>query len=105
MDGFVKAIEVAELPPGRGVEVHLGERQIALFNTGGEFFAVDSACPHQGGPLADGYLECTNLVCPWHAWTFDLKTGVSPDDPESKVTRYDVKVESGQVFVRLESIR
>lgn len=103
MDAFRKAIDVAELPPGGGVEVHLGERQIALYNVGGEFFAVDAACPHQGGPLANGYLEGTTVVCPWHAWSFDLKTGVCPDDPESKVARYDVKVESGQIFVRLES--
>ena len=103
MDGFVKAIDVAELAPGRGVGVLLGEHEIALFNVGDEIFALDAVCPHQGGPLAEGYLEGTNIVCPWHALSFDLRTGVSQDDPESKVARYDVKVVSGQVFIRLES--
>ena len=42
---------------------------------GGKVFAVQGECPHRGGPLADGLTGGSTLVCPLHAWKFDLETG------------------------------
>jgi nitrite reductase (NADH) small subunit len=43
----------------------------------GEIFAVQAECPHRGGPLADGLVGGTTLICPLHAWKFDLASGAA----------------------------
>ena len=91
-----------EVPPGASKVVRIKDRSIALFNWDGIFYALDNTCPHQGGPLGEGYLEASGVVsCPWHGWTFDLKTGVSPIDADLKVGCYRVVVDKGQIIVEL----
>jgi NAD(P)H-dependent nitrite reductase small subunit len=93
----------AELPPGASKVVEVKDHVVAIFNLNGEFYALDNVCPHQGGPLGEGYLEETGVVsCPWHAWNFDIRTGVSPIDPEVKVRCYPVRVESGELIVQID---
>jgi nitrite reductase/ring-hydroxylating ferredoxin subunit len=106
-----------ELPPGSRKLVRVKGRPIALFNIGGEFFALLNRCPHQGGSLVDGVL--TGLVqsrepgrydysrrgeilrCPWHGWEFDVRTGQSWCDPgKVQVKNYAVAVEPGQAVVQ-----
>jgi nitrite reductase/ring-hydroxylating ferredoxin subunit len=41
-------------------------------------------------------------MCPWHAWTYDVRSGESTVNPELKVARYDVKVEDGEILVKLD---
>jgi nitrite reductase (NADH) small subunit len=92
-----------EIPPGGSKVVEVKEHVVAIFNFGGEFHALENTCPHQGGPLGEGYLEETGVVsCPWHGWTFDLKTGVSPIDPDMKVRRYAVRVEDGEIILEID---
>ena len=91
-----------EVPPGASKVVQVRDHSIALFNWDGTFYALDNTCPHQGGPLGEGYLEANGVVsCPWHGWTFDLKTGVSPIDADLKVGCYRVLVDKGQIIVEL----
>ena len=98
MSTFVRVAAASDVAPGSGLCVEAQGRQIALFNVDGTFYAVDNTCPHRGGPLAEGELEGATVTCPWHAWQFDLTTGESLTD-DSKVDRYDVKVEGGDVLV------
>ena len=64
------------IPPGEGRNVEVLGRRIAIFHTRtGGVFAVQAECPHRGGPLADGLVGGTTLICPLHAWKFDLATG------------------------------
>ena len=92
----------AEIPPGASKVVEINEHVVAIFNLGGEFYAIDNVCPHQGGPLGEGYLEDTGVVsCPWHAWNFNIRTGLSPIDPDVKVSCYPVRVEDGEVIVQI----
>jgi nitrite reductase/ring-hydroxylating ferredoxin subunit len=100
MPSFVRACAVADVAPGTGKQVTVEGKEIALFNVDGTIHAIDNECPHRGGPLAEGELEGCLVTCPWHAWQFDLTTGDSITD-DSKVVRYDVKVEGGDVFVRV----
>jgi nitrite reductase (NADH) small subunit len=66
------------IPPGEGRVFQLENERIAVFRTrAGEVYAVQAECPHRGGPLADGLLGGTTLICPLHAWKFDLKTGLA----------------------------
>ena len=66
MASFIKVAKVAEVPEGSGKLVEAGGKQIALFNAGGKFYAIDNACKHRGGPLAEGELDGTTMTCPWH---------------------------------------
>ncbi|MGH9749753.1 MAG: Rieske (2Fe-2S) protein [Candidatus Polarisedimenticolia bacterium] len=92
-----------EIPPGGTKVVQVREHVVAIFNLDGTLHAIENACPHQGGPLGEGYLEGDGVVsCPWHGWTFDVRTGVSPIDPDMKVRRYPVKVEAGEIILEIE---
>jgi nitrite reductase/ring-hydroxylating ferredoxin subunit len=101
MPKFVKLAVLEELPVGAAKEVEVEGRVIALFNVDGQISAIDGICPHQGGPLADGPLEGTTVVCPWHGWQFDVRTGKSPLGPKIKQTVYEVKVEGQDVLVEV----
>ena len=102
MSGFEKAIAAADLPPGHCTEVVVSGRPVALFNVGGRIFATSNICLHRGGPLGQGMLTEHEVMCPWHAWTWDVRTGENTANPTLKVATYEVKVEEGVVMVRVE---
>lgn len=101
-----------DLPPGSRKLITVEGRTIALFNIGGEYFALLNRCPHQGGSLCEGKLiglvespvpgqyrytrPGEMLRCPWHGWEFDVRTGKSYCDPDrTRARTYDVAVEPG----------
>ncbi len=91
-----------QIPPGGSKVVEIKDQVVAIFNMQGEFYALDNTCPHQGGPLGEGYLEEGGVIsCPWHGWTFDVKTGISPIDPDLKVGCYPVRIEDGEIIVEI----
>lgn len=104
MADFIKVADKADLPPGAGLSVEVGGQTIGLFNCGGEIHALDNVCPHRGGPLGEGYVDCVNgtVQCPWHGWTFALQTGVSPVNALAKVQKFDVVVEGDEIKVALD---
>ena len=97
---FVRVVAAAELAPGQAMEALVNGKPVALFNVGGAFHAISNTCVHRGGPLGKGVLDGTLVLCPWHAWAYDVTTGVSDVNPDLKVAKYEVKVEDGQVLVR-----
>ncbi|MBI1320799.1 MAG: Rieske 2Fe-2S domain-containing protein [Candidatus Hydrogenedens sp.] len=75
------------------------KEKVALFNIDGTLHACSARCPHAGGPLQDGFLRGTSVVCPWHGWSFDLcATG---DDARDGVIRYRAAEEDGRIVVYL----
>jgi len=102
MGSFVKVARASEVTPGKGVAVQVGADRVALFNSGGTFYAIDDVCPHRGGPLSDGQIDGTNVQCPWHGALFDVCTGKrvagpSPRDVRAftvRVTGDDVEIEA-----------
>ena len=99
MADFTK-VAAADLKPGMGVCVEVGGKEIAVFNHGGAICALDNVCPHQGGPLSEGEIQDGRVVCPWHGWMFDLKTGQSPVSPAIKVAAYEAKMEGNDILVK-----
>jgi nitrite reductase (NADH) small subunit len=99
MANFVKVATVDDVKPGTGKCVEVNGRQIAVFNVGGTFHAIDNTCLHRGGPLAEGELEGTVVTCPWHGWQYDITTGSNTMDENERVDRFEVKVEAGAVLV------
>ena len=73
--GFVRVIAAADLAPGACTEVAVEGRALALYNVGGQFYATANQCLHRGGPLGQGMLDGTAVWCPWHAWSWDVRTG------------------------------
>jgi len=51
------------------------DRTFVVCNVNGSFYALDGICPHRGAPLAHGALHDNIIVCPWHAWEFDCRSG------------------------------
>ena len=102
--GEVVAIgSVDDIDEGKGKAFDVGGKRVAVFNIGGNFQAIDDACPHAGASLAEGYLEDGKVGCPWHYAEFDLATGKHLNAPAScGVTAYEVRMEDGQVKVVIE---
>jgi nitrite reductase (NADH) small subunit len=98
MPTFVRACATSEITLGTGRTLTLEGKDVAVFNVDGTFYALDNTCPHRGGPLGEGELEGCAVTCPWHAWTFDLKTGESLTD-DLKVACYETKVEDGSILI------
>jgi len=90
------------LPPGGSLQVSAGARDIALFRIGDELFAIGNVCPHAGGSLAEGSLEDHGVVCPLHAWKFDVRSGECAGMKGVSVQTYSVRVgEQDKIEVRL----
>lgn len=99
---FVRVARVGDIPAGRGMLVEWNGFAVALFNAGaGRFYACSPLCPHEDGPLAEGWLEGGVVVCPWHGFDFELQTGRCRVDPDLSVPVYRVRVNGDAVEVDL----
>ena len=76
-------------------------RHVALFRLGEEVFALDNLCLHRGGPICDGQIMGGVVTCPWHGWSYEIKTGTLVQDPRIRISRHDVRVNGDGVEVRL----
>ena len=81
--------------------VTVNGRHVALFRLGEEFFALDNMCLHRGGPLCDGQIQNDVVTCPWHFWSYEIRTGMMVQDPRVGVSRHEVRVEGELISVRL----
>jgi nitrite reductase (NADH) small subunit len=100
---WIRVTDAENVPLREGRAVQIGDREIAIFNLGGRFLACDNACPHRGGPLADGIVSGTHVVCPLHAYKVCMETGnVTKPDVCVKVDTYEVRVEGGVLMVDLD---
>jgi nitrite reductase/ring-hydroxylating ferredoxin subunit len=100
-DQYQSVAKVGEIPEGEGRPFEVEGRMIAVFLDGGDYFAIDDACPHQGAPLCDGMVSEKTVTCSWHGWRFSLEDGGWLDSPKSKlrVGSYPVRVEGDEIQV------
>jgi len=101
---WIRIAPAGDIPLREGRAVHVGAREIALFNLGDRFLATDNQCPHKGGPLCDGIVTGSSVVCPLHAWKVDLERGcvVRPaHGTDHCVGTYPTRIEDGIVVVGL----
>ncbi|HEX6737935.1 MAG TPA: Rieske 2Fe-2S domain-containing protein [Vicinamibacteria bacterium] len=101
MSDFVRVLAATELAPGQCREVAVEGKPVALYNIDGTFFATGNLCLHRGGPLGQGMVEGRTIMCPWHAWTWDVATGENTANAELKIPCYEVRVEDGHVLVKV----
>jgi nitrite reductase (NADH) small subunit/3-phenylpropionate/trans-cinnamate dioxygenase ferredoxin subunit len=98
---FVAVGHVSDFAPGAGKLVIVNGRHVAIFRLGDDFYALDNLCLHKAGPLCEGFIAGEIVTCPWHGWSYQIKTGVLVQDGRVGVDRHDVRVDGDQVAVRL----
>ena len=81
------------------MHVSVGEESYAVCNVGGELHALSGDCPHRGGPLGHGALHGSTLVCPWHAWEFDCRTGADTLNPDLRGPTVPVEVCGDDILI------
>jgi nitrite reductase (NADH) small subunit len=87
------------IPPGEGRSFSAFGEKVAVFRTRtGQLFAVQAECPHRGGPLADGLLGGTTLICPLHSWKFDLASG-NAQFGDCGLKTYPVRVDDAEEII------
>jgi nitrite reductase/ring-hydroxylating ferredoxin subunit len=90
---------VEDVPPGEGRAFVVDGTQVAVFRLrDGSLHATQAACPHAGGPLADGQTDLNVLVCPLHLYTFRWTDGTSPGGA-APLRVYPVHEEGGMLVV------
>jgi nitrite reductase (NADH) small subunit len=101
MSALIKICGKSDLPhPGEAKEFRAGARTLCVANVDGVISALDNECPHRGGPLSEGMVEDGKIVCPWHAWAFDPKTGIT-DASQERAPVYPISIEGDDVLVKI----
>jgi len=101
MSEFIKIANKSELPEvDSAAEFTAADHTICIANVNGEYCAVDNVCPHEGGPLGMGFVDGTKIVCPWHGWEIEAKTGKAANG-QASVAAYDLRIEGDDVLVAL----
>ena len=101
MGRWVDVAAADALPAGEAMRVDAGGWPVALVHCDGGLRAVENTCPHMGGPMGEGYVDGTTLICPWHAWRFDATTGCALANPQVRLHTYPVRVERGRIQVEV----
>lgn len=101
MGGFVAVGKASDFAEGVGQMAVVDGRHVAVFRLDEGFFAIDNLCLHKAGPLCEGYVDDGVVTCPWHGWSYDIRTGILVQDGKVGVTSHDTQVVDGLVLVRL----
>jgi nitrite reductase/ring-hydroxylating ferredoxin subunit len=105
---------------GGRLVVDVGDKTIGVFRVGGKLHAWNNKCPHQGGPVCQGKIiprvteviepggeslgfafdeSASHIVCPWHGFEFDIRTGVHPGRPSARLIRVPVEETADGIYV------
>jgi len=93
-----------DIAPGTCKAFFVGRYDVAVFNVGGKLFALENSCPHQGGPLSDGWLEESVVTCPWHGWCFNVRTGKMTLGEFARVPRFAVHRDGADLLIGTEPL-
>ena len=112
--------KVTDYSDGDRKVVECGELEVGVFRIGGDFFAWHNRCAHRAGPVCQGRImrrviepvaedqttrsqaydpSETNIICPWHGYEYELKTGICVGDPRLKLRRYEVVRRDDTIYV------
>jgi len=117
---IVVALTEDVLEGGR-VVVDVDGTEVGIFRLDGQLFAWENRCAHAGGPVCQGVLmnrvverlddekrslgddfsDELHIVCPWHGYEYDVRTGEHPADSRLRLRRVDVEEQEGEILVRL----
>jgi 3-phenylpropionate/trans-cinnamate dioxygenase ferredoxin component len=90
---YLQVCLIDEIPLGERLFIEIGNDAVVIFNIGGKYYAIDDVCSHDRGPLGEGYLDGTQIVCPRHGARFDVTTGkVMAPPAREDIKSYPVRV-------------
>jgi nitrite reductase (NADH) small subunit len=99
MAQWVKIGAVSEMPAeGRAKAFEAAGNAICVACIRGELAALQDECPHHGAQLSEGSIENGRIVCSWHGWSFDPKTGKELRNPLGSARVYPLRVEGEEVL-------
>lgn len=108
------------VPEGGRLVIDIGDKAIGIFRVEGKLYAWENRCAHQGGPVCQGKIiprvteviepggesrgfafdeSCLHIVCPWHGFEYDIKTGVHPGRLSARLIRVEVEENEGEIRV------
>jgi nitrite reductase (NADH) small subunit len=90
---------VSDFSDGTSQVIELDGRDVVVFQSEGEFYAIENDCPHQGGPLGEGKVEGDSVYCPWHGFEFDLETGTHAQMESMCAETFEIIVTDGIVYL------
>ncbi|OFX16841.1 hypothetical protein A3K71_04515 [archaeon RBG_16_50_20] len=98
---FVKVGKLSDFSEGKLKKVQVAGEEAVVANISGKIYAMTATCTHRGGPLDEGELDGTTVICPWHGGQFDVTTGkvVSPPPMKDEVA-FDVQIEGSDVLLK-----
>ena len=95
--------KTSEIPPERVTVFQIGDHDVAVCNVGGQFYAIDDLCTHDGGSLDQGELEGDEIECPRHGARFNVTTGEAIQLPAFEpVETHEVRVDGDTLQVGVE---
>jgi nitrite reductase/ring-hydroxylating ferredoxin subunit len=115
---FVGAGE--RVPEGGRLVIDIGDKTIGIFRVQGKLYAWENTCAHQGGPVCQGKIiprvteviepdgesrgfafdeSSLHIVCPWHGFEYNIKTGVHPGRPSARLIRVAVEESADGIYV------
>lgn len=100
-EGYVRVGQVSDFPEKQLKKVKVAGEDVMVANLGGKIYAMTATCTHRGGPLDEGELDGTTVICPWHGGQFDITTGkvVSPPPMKDEIS-FEVKIEGSSVLLK-----
>ena len=101
MANFVKVCTAGEVKTGCGKSIEINGKAVGVFNVDGKFYAINDVCGHRGGPLAEGELDGTTVICPWHGWRYNVTTGENELIPALPTEKFEVQLQGDDVLVDL----
>jgi len=96
---------VDEIPEGERKVVQVNELSIGVFHHEGNWYALRNSCLHRGGPVCTGSLENEILTCPWHGYTYELKTGTLTLDRTAALESYPIEIVDGEIHLRIKRLK
>lgn len=101
MSDWVTVAKLEQVPPGERRIIDIDDVQIAVFNLGGDFYAIEDVCTHDYAPLTDGKLDGDEIICPRHGARFCIKTGAVTAPPAYEpIPTFPVRIHEGLIQVR-----
>jgi nitrite reductase/ring-hydroxylating ferredoxin subunit len=102
MSKFIPVAKKLEIPDQSAKCVQVEGKSIALFNLGGQFYAIDDTCSHVGGSLSGGLIQGEEVECPWHGARFNITTGKVALNPATKdVTTYNLRLSGEDIEIEV----
>ena len=102
MSEWVRLTTKSKLPViGEAKEFDCNGKMICVANVNGDISALDNVCPHRGGPLGQGTIDGEKIICPWHGWMINARTGAIENNDVAKQLMYPIQIDGEEVKISI----